>query len=169
MIFVLLLSAETAFAEKEEYDFTKMTTYEMFWPIVAGKVPGDRFYNLKLWRDKLVSYLFFSQVKKSEYFKQLANKRLVEAERLLELQRYSFFPETIADSSRNLKEGVILLSSAEETPQMAWLKGEYVKDLQKHLVVLQRMKEKVKEDQKQVIEETIETIENLIKEYKLEK
>lgn len=148
--------------EGEEYDFASMTTYELFWPIVAGKVPGDRFYQLKAWRDKLVGYLFFSKVKKSEYLKRLANKRLVEAVRLLELQRYSFFPETIQIAGDNLEKGAALLFSAEQSSETAWLKEEYRKDLRKHLIVLERMKDQAKEEHRGTIETGIQKIESLI-------
>lgn len=152
---------------KEEYTFASMTTYEMFWPIVAGKIPGDRFYDLKALRDKLAGYLFFSKVKKSEYLKQLANKRLVEAEKLIEIKRYSLVPQTLEDSSKNLEEGLSLLFSAEETPQTFWLKDEYRKDFKKHVIVLERMKDKVTEEQKSLIEKSLESINGLIEKYQL--
>jgi len=146
-----------------EYDFSKMTTYEMFWPVVAGKVPGDRFYSLKLWRDKLLGYLYVSPLKKSEYFKQLANKRLLEAEKLLEIGRTSYFSQTLQQSLDYLEKGLKLLSSAHESESHLWLKGEYEKDLQKHLVVLERMKEKSGEAQESVIEDGVKKIEELTK------
>lgn len=168
---VLVFSYSSVFAKgvvpEEEYTFSSMTTYEMFWPIVAGKVPGDKFYNLKLWRDKLASLLFFDKVKKSEYLKQLANKRLVEAEKLIEIKRYSLVPQTLEDSSKNLEEGLSLLFSAEETPQTFWLKDEYRKDLKKHFIVLGRMKEKVEESQKSAIEDFVKKLNSLIVKYSL--
>ena len=152
---------------KPEYDFSSMTTYEMFWPVVAGKVPGDRFYILKIWRDKFIGFLMFSDLKKSEYLKTLANKRLVEAERLVEIGRFPSFLKTIKESLNNLEEGLKLLSSAPDSQSQLWLKGEYAKDLQKHLVVLERMKGKVKEEQKSLIEKSLESINGLIEEYQL--
>lgn len=155
------LATESAEAEKE-YDFASMTTYELFWPITAGKIPGDKFYKLKIWRDKLVGYLFFDKLKKSEYLKQLANKRLVETEKLLEVQRYSYLSETLKISGDNLEKGLVLLFSAPETESQFWLRNEYQKDFQKHLIVLERMKEKMEEDKRAVLEEAIRDINNLI-------
>lgn len=151
----------------EEYDFTKMTTYEMFWPIVAGKIPGDRFYSLKLWRDKMVGFLFFSKIKKSEYLKQQANKRLVEAEKLLEIQRFSYFPQTLEISTDNLNKGLEILMSAPDSQSKFWLSQEYAKDLQKHLVVLGRMNEEAGKEEKVIIEKSIEKIKDLIAKYSL--
>lgn len=150
---------------EEDYDFSSMTTYELFWPITAGKVPGDRFYNLKIWRDKLTGYLFFSPVKKSEYLKQLANKRLLEAEKLVELDRQSFLQETLEKSTKYMKDGLGILSSAEQTSESAWLEDEYAKDIQKHLIVLEKMKGRAEE--KGVLEESIKSIRELIDKYEL--
>lgn len=154
--------------DEEEYDFESMNTYELFWPITAGKLPGDKFYRLKVWRDKLVGYLFFDKVKKSEYLKQLANKRLVEAENLLTLERYPFFSETIQISGNNLERGLNLFSSAAKTERRLWLRAEYVKDLQKHLIVLGRMAGKAQEEQKEIIEAAIERVNQLAENYKIE-
>lgn len=152
---------------EEDYDFSSMTTYELFWPITAGKVPGDKFYNLKVWRDKLMGYLFFNPVKKSEYLKQLANKRLLEAEKLVELDRQQFLQETLEKSIKYMKDGLEILSSAEQTSESAWLEDEYAKDLKKHLIVLGRMEEKAKESQKSIIEDNIKNIDKLIGKYYL--
>lgn len=153
---------------EQEYNFSSMTTYELFWPIVAGKVPGDRFYQFKLWRDKLAGFLFFDRLKQSEYFKQLANKRLLEAEKLVELQRYSSLPGTLKRSYDNLEKGLTLLLSAQESQAQFWLKGEYIKDFQKHLIVLERMKEKAKDEEKTSIEESLKKIKDLIFNYQLQ-
>lgn len=155
--------------EEEKYDFSSMTTYEMFWPVVAGKVPGDRFYQLKVWRDKVVGYLFFSKLKKSEYLKRLANKRLVEAEKLLEFQRESYFSTTIKESKEYLEKGVDLLFQSPVSESQLWLKSEYAKDLQKHLIVLERMKDEAGKGMKGIIEESIEAVKKLIEECELEK
>lgn len=154
--------------EEEEYDFESMTTYEMFWPIVAGKVPGDRFYTLKLWRDKLGIFLFFDALKKSEYLKQLANKRLLESEKLVEIKRFSFLSKTLEQSYEKLNKGLRLLTSQELTPQAFWLAEEYKKDLEKHWIILNRMKEKTSGEDLKTIDNALEKIKGLVKDYKLE-
>jgi hypothetical protein len=149
-------------------DWGEKSSYELFWPITAGKVPGDRFYNLKIWRDKLAGYFFFNPVKKSEYLKQLANKRLMESEKLVELNRWSFFQETLDKSIRYMKDGIEILYSTEPTSQTLWLEDEYAKDLRKHLIVLGRLKEKVRQDQLGLIEDSIKKINELADKYKIE-
>lgn len=158
ILFLSSIFPAITLAEEKQYDFKSMTTYEMFWPVVAGQVPGDKFYNLKVWRDKAIGFLFFSGTKKAEYLKQLANKRLVETERLLEIKRLDFFAPTLKDSLNNLQNGLNLLLASSPSQTKEWLKEEYVKDLQKYLVVLERMKEKAGTDQKQLIEESTQKV-----------
>lgn len=153
---------------EDQYNFASMTTYELFWPIVPGKVPGDKFYNLKVWRDKIASFFIFNKLKKVEHLKKLANKRLVEAERLVELQRYSFFFPTLEKAKENLGEGLKLLATAKKKSRYNWVKNEYAKDVRKHLVVLERMKEKVEEKEKASVEEFLKSTQGLIDEYQLE-
>lgn len=58
-------------------------SYELFWPIVAGRTQGDSLYPLKLLKEKLRGVLIFSDIKKAEYFLFLSEKRLVEFENLI--------------------------------------------------------------------------------------
>lgn len=145
-----------------EYDFASMTTYEMFWPLVAGKVPGDGLYQFKVWRDKLMGLFYFNKSKKSEYLKQLANKRLIEIERLVELERHSHLESTLQKSSDNLERGVDLLLASGTDAQTEWLTQEFRKDLDKHRIVLERLGDKVQEDQKGSFDKSLQTVKDLI-------
>jgi len=60
----------------------EINSFELFWPVVAGKVQGDNLYTLKLFKEKIRGYFIFSVVKKAEYFSFLSTKRLVEYEKL---------------------------------------------------------------------------------------
>lgn len=149
-------------------DWERKTSYELFWPVVAGKLPGDKLYFLKAWRDKLVEHLFFNKFKKSEYFKKLANKRLIEAEKLLELGRYSFLSGILKESKAYLEKGTELLSSLGQDNSFFWLRGEYAKDLRKHVILLERMARKAKGEEKKTIEESLKNVRGLIGKHGLE-
>lgn len=151
-----------------EYDFAKMTTYELFWPISAGVIPGDRFYSLKNWRDVLVEKLIFSEAKKSEYLKVQANKKLVETEKLIEIKRQPFIKETLEKSSWYLENGLALLSRATESSFSLWLREEYRKDLKKHLVVLGRLAKTTQGEDKILVEKAADHVKAQAAKYKIE-
>lgn len=148
--------------KEKDYDFETMTTYEMFWPLTAGKIPGDKFYNIKIWRDKSMGILILSHLKKSEYWKNLANKRLVEAEKLVELRRFTYLQSTLESSRKDMEMGLELLSKATQDWDYNWLTEEFRKDSTKHLIVLERMKEKAEKEEKEIFEKAIRDIKNLI-------
>lgn len=170
--FLLLLSSssfsQAAFNSppaNKTYNYNEMTDYEMFWPIAAGRIPGDKFYNLKIWRDKFVIKLIFNPIKKSEYYKTLANKRLVEAIALLEIKRDAFLGETLIQSGNNMEKGLELLSSSQPSLETTWLKGEYSKDLRKYQVVLGRLAGTADSEELKIINPGIEKIKGLITKY----
>lgn len=61
---------------------TKVSSFELFWPIVAGKVQGDSMYTLKVFKENMRGYLILSSLKKAEYLTFISSKRLVEFEEL---------------------------------------------------------------------------------------
>jgi hypothetical protein len=68
---------------------TKVDSFELFWPIVAGKVEGDSMYRLKIFKENIRGYLILSNLKKAEYLTFISSKRLVEFEELA-LSRKNF-------------------------------------------------------------------------------
>ena len=86
------------------------SSYELFYPIVAGKIPGDKWYGLKIFREKAVGIFLFDVIKKSQYYMSLSKKRLVEAEKLItEKKDYQLGIKTLEESDKNLKTAWLLL------------------------------------------------------------
>ncbi len=88
VVFGFLFSANFIFAETmvssspvPEKQF--VNSYELFWPVVAGKVRGDSMYFLKSLKESLRELITFSTYKKVDYNILLSEKRTVEAEKLI--------------------------------------------------------------------------------------
>lgn len=83
------------------------SSYELFYPIVAGKVPGDKWYGLKMFREKVVSLFLFNPEKKAEYHTSLSKKRLVEAEKLIVVNKnYPLGIDTLKKSTDELEQAL---------------------------------------------------------------
>lgn len=84
LVFALLfnLSVLPIRAIEETTKSAKPNSYEMFWPLVAGKVLGEPFYTLKLYKENFRGFFIFSDIKKAEYNIMLSDKRILEAEKL---------------------------------------------------------------------------------------
>lgn len=70
--------------EDEEVDAQEgpVNSYELFWPITAGRTTGDTLFILKRVKEGVREFLIFSKYRKADYNMTLATKRLVEAEKL---------------------------------------------------------------------------------------
>lgn len=63
---------------------TEVNSFELFWPLVAGKTITDPLYKLKLFKENLRGALIFGSLQKTDYLIFLAVKRSLELEKLLQ-------------------------------------------------------------------------------------
>lgn len=88
---VIALAHEAGAPHKEDEKVTESTegisevnSFELFWPMVAGKTMDDGFiYSLKLLKEKIRGWFIFGPSQKADYQIFLATKRVLEAEALL--------------------------------------------------------------------------------------
>lgn len=88
------------------------TSYEIFYPIVAGKVRGDSLYFLKILREKIVDLLIFSPIKKADYHLILSKKRLVETEKLISDGKTTNAEKTIEKSVEEFRKALEITNKA---------------------------------------------------------
>lgn len=81
---------------------SSVNSYELFWPMVSGKSLGDSWYSLKIFKEKVRSFLIFGKAQKADYNLFLATKRLLEAEKLLNSKKMDFALTTLGNFSKKL-------------------------------------------------------------------
>lgn len=78
---------------------TEANSFEIFWPLVAGKTVDDGFvYSLKRLKENLRGMLIFGKVEKADYSVFLATKRVLEAEKLINENKYEPANKTLNDA-----------------------------------------------------------------------
>ncbi len=77
-LFAQAQNESTSSAIPEQID-----SYNLFWPLSAGKTEADSLYSLKLFKETLVGWVTFGDTKKVDYAILLGTKRVLEAEKLL--------------------------------------------------------------------------------------
>lgn len=82
----------------------EIDSFELFWPVTAGKVRGDSLYFLKRFKEKLRGVLIFSDAKKADYEAFIATKRVVEAEKLFMKGDSQNATLSLDDANEALKE-----------------------------------------------------------------
>lgn len=61
----------------------EVTSFELFWPIVAGRTIEDPLYILKTLKENVRGFFIFGKAEKADYHVFLSTKRIIEAEKLI--------------------------------------------------------------------------------------
>lgn len=93
---------------------TPINSFEAFWPMVAGKTRVDSLYSLKRFKEKLRGTFIFGAPAKANYQIMLANKRLLEAEKLIKDNKLDAVAPTLDSMKSELGEAMVNISSAKE-------------------------------------------------------
>ena len=60
----------------------ELSSFELFWPVTAGRTKEDSLYSLKLFKERVRGMVIFGSFKKVDYDIFLTTKRVIEAEAL---------------------------------------------------------------------------------------
>lgn len=105
--FLLILSpflAINSLAIEKDLQNKEVNSFELFWPLVAGKTKAQKYYSLKLFKENLRGSLIFGKFQKADYILFLTTKRLLEAEKLADSDDKKNSLETFDMASDNLKK-----------------------------------------------------------------
>lgn len=83
LVVVFTVFQVASFSVSAASPINEINSFELFWPLVAGKTPDDPLYFLKSFKEKVRYMLIFSPARKADYSLFLATKRLLEYEKLL--------------------------------------------------------------------------------------
>jgi len=97
--FVGTVKAESLVAAKPVQE---ISSFELFWPVVAGKTVDDNMYFLKSFKEKLRGSLIFSDSRKMDYDIFLSVKRVVESEKLVDEGKADFAKTTVGEAENQV-------------------------------------------------------------------
>lgn len=89
-----------------------VNSFELFWPIVAGKTMGDSLYFVKTFKEGLHGKLIFGSVQKADYSVFLATKRIVEAEKLILEGKPDMAEKTLTQAIKQLDKATFCVGQA---------------------------------------------------------
>lgn len=159
IMFVLLVAlAIPAYAANDvEQEVESVNSFELFWPIVAGKTAGDVLYPLKTLKENLRGFFIFASFNKAEYNITLSEKRLVEAEKLILEKDFSNAEKTLSMAKKKRNKAMSYIkkstSSGIETTN---LKVRFISSMEKQSMVLNYLLQDIPEDQKELINQDLE-------------
>lgn len=115
-LFVFLFTVLVAFGFLVNTAFAKeVSSYELFWPISAGRVMGDPLYFVKTLKENIQGLIIFGAPKKAEYAVLLSTKRLVEAEKLINDGKTALVDKTLTEGGRQLAKAIVWIDQANNT------------------------------------------------------
>ncbi len=79
----VVLGQEMAEESPAPEEVEEVNSFELFWPMVAGKTVEDPLFPLKRIKEKVRGLLIFGSPQKVDYSVFLGTKRLIEAEKLM--------------------------------------------------------------------------------------
>lgn len=150
----------------ESAEVEEMNSYELFWPIVAGKVMGEPLYFLKTFKESIRELLIFSVFKKSDYNITLSAKRVVEAEKLfLQEKDYENAKKSLNAAQAKREKALTLLNKTKEQGRYTTdLENAFTSSLEKQRALLNWIASQVPDEQKSAIEENISQLNSTLAE-----
>lgn len=132
----------------------QVNSFELFWPISAGRVMGDPLYFLKSLKETLREILIFSDVKKAEYNMTLSEKRLVEAENLFMIKKNYQNGKLSLEAAQEKREKAISLlgKTKEKGRNITYVKNAVISSFERQRALLNYITTQIPEEQRSIIE-----------------
>lgn len=104
LFFVPIFTFETLAAKEIPTSTPFPSSYELFYPVIAVKIPENNIYQLKLFKEKLIGKFMFSTIKIADYHLLLSKKRLVKTEsQILKIKNFHKLVKILIMQLRRLK------------------------------------------------------------------
>lgn len=141
-----------------------VNSYELFWPITAGKTMGDSIYWLKSLKESFREMLIFGDLRKASYNLELSTKRVVEAEKLYLNDKDDTNGKKTLDAAQSKREKILKIISDLKSKNLGSraIESNIAETFQRQKTLLQHIASNVSQDQKKDIETYILKIDELI-------
>lgn len=163
-VFILGLLPTTVYSQSENNQSTSSATpvnsYELFWPITAGRTMGDSLYFLKSIKESFRELLIFGDLKKASYSLELSTKRTVEAEKLyLTDKNYENGKKTL-DAAEEKREKIISIIDNLRSKKKSnrAIENKIAETFEKQKILLIHIASNVNPSQKKDLEDSISNI-----------
>lgn len=141
-----------------------VTSYELFWPVTAGKVMGDSLYSVKTLKENVRGWLIFGNYKKSEYSLLLSEKRLVEAEKLITVNKDEANAiKTLAELTKQQDSAVTNFQKARDTGiDVYGLQQRIINSFDNQILILKKTSPQATETERNTMDQDISRLTALI-------
>lgn len=139
-----------------------VNSFELFWPVAAGRVMGDALYPAKQFKENLREKFIFGNFNKANYKMDLSVKRLLEAEVLYNKKDDTNAEKSLEASKTNIEKAMLLSKAQDKLGNIAELKGRFKSSLDKQKMLLEYLSTQTSGDQKITLDEQLEFVKLMI-------
>lgn len=148
---------------KEPLKVKSINSFELFWPVSAGRVMGDKLYTFKILKENLRGVFIFNDLKKAEYNITLSEKRTVEAEKLFLVNKDTVNGINTLSEAQKKRETALDLIMESKSKNTSDVKSRMINSFKNQKLLLEFMPTEIPEGQKSAVEENITSINNILK------
>jgi hypothetical protein len=139
-----------------------VNSFELFWPISPGKVMGERFYALKLFKEKIWGFFIFGDYPKADYNVTLSEKRVVEAEKLFKDRKFEDAKKTLLLAEKNRESVLEYYTKAKNNGLVVdTLAARFTSSLDKQAWLISYLESVVPNDRTEIIQNDLKQIKDL--------
>jgi hypothetical protein len=155
-VLVFILTLTLLFPSSSVLAQEKVDVYALFWPVVPGTTIADSMFWAKQLKEAFGGFFKSGNIDQSGYQIELSEKRLVEANKLVEDKDYSNALKSLKLNKSHRDEAVRLLKQAREEEEDAnELTGKISKSLEKQKDALAYIASQLPEDEKKQVNEMV--------------
>ncbi len=125
-----------------------VNSFELFWPMVAGKTRESKTYFLKILKEKIRNFLIFAPAQKADNNVFLSVKRLLESETLLNVDKKDLATLTLKDAQSEVEKaiGSVAKAKKDELSPVSGQMKERLSKMQKLIALLVDKKPDAKQE-----------------------
>lgn len=136
-----------------------LSSYELFWPVVAGRTRSSRLYMVKRLKEQVRGLLIFGHAQKVDYRISLATKRLLETEQLANEGKVDLAMATLEDADKELVKATSIWANISDRSTVS---QDMINELNNKLANLQTFIPQLEEKSSEELNTSLESTLNLV-------
>lgn len=146
-------------SDEEMMETHSLNSYELFWPVVAGRTRSNRLYIVKRLKERVRGLLIFGHAQKVDYRISLATKRVLETEQLVAEGREDLASATLSDANEELTKATTTWANISDRSTVS---QDMVNELNNKLTNLQTFIPELEQQASQELSASLEVTLNLV-------
>ncbi len=163
---IVLAEEPSPITSEASQSSSTVDSYDLFWPVFAGKTMDESMYPLKLVKESIGEFFAFGDLNKTKYNTTLSEKRLLEAEKLIKNKSYKNLKATLDSSQEKRQKALSFFQKAKDNNRhLDQLKETMANSLNNQLKLLFALKLQVSSDNQSLLDSSINQVKDFLSKF----